>query len=565
MAEERFVIGKNGSLVAAVALGAALGFVSPSTHGLAIATALAQSAQPAAEATEQSAAEQKPLSPLMKAIQREAALSTQARVLMDFYRADDAAPIWVSDSGPSDKAADMVAALKTAGEHGLNPNEYGVGALDALLTATDEASLAELEVGLSTGLINFTRHLYAGRVSPSSINKDLHIDPEPPNFEEVLGGAINSPDLGNFVESWAPRTPRYFRMKNALKAYRALESFGEWPTVPDGEALKPGMDDPVRVPALQARLEHSGILPRGLHEGTVYDGVIVDVVKAFQQRHGLATDGVIGPDTYTELNTPIAERVRQIEINMERRRWMSDDPGRFYIFVNIADQMMRVTEDLGYREKTIHTARVVIGKPYRRTPVFTDKMEYIVVNPTWNVPRSIAVRDFLPKLKKNPNALSPERFRFISGGGDVNPRRIDFNRYTAATFPFRIQERPGPHNALGRIKFMFPNEFAVYIHDTPSKALFDRDLRVFSSGCIRVEDPMALANLILGREGVGASRVQRVLDSGRETRIDLQNEVPVHITYITSWVNKDGTPHFRRDPYDRDASLSEALTDATGL
>jgi murein L,D-transpeptidase YcbB/YkuD len=220
-----------------------------------------------------------------------------------------------------------------------------------LLEATDEASLAALEVGLTTGLLDLTKHLYAGRVSPSAINKDLHLDPTPPDVDEVLNGAIMSPDIGNFVESWAPRTPRYFRMKNALKAYRALAAYGEWPTVPEGEVLKPGMDDTVRVPALQARLEHSGILPRGLHQGTLYEGVIVDVVKAFQKRHGLATDGVIGPDTLAELNTSIATRVRQLEINMERRRWMSDDPGRFYIFVNIADQMMRVTEDTGYARK----------------------------------------------------------------------------------------------------------------------------------------------------------------------------------------------------------------------
>jgi murein L,D-transpeptidase YcbB/YkuD len=446
-AEERVVSGRIGSLLATIVLGAAMGLVWLLPGGPAVPAVLAQSAQGAAEATEQAAAEQKPVSPLIQAIHREAALSTQAKVLMEFYRAENSSPIWVSEEGPGEKAAAMVAALKTASDHGLNPNEYGVGALDALLKASDEASLAQLEVGLSTGLLDFTRHLYAGRVSPSSINKDLHLDPTAPDVEQVLNGAINAPDIGNFVESWAPRTPRYFRMKNALKAYRALASFGEWPTVPDDEVLKPGMDDPERVPALQARLEHSGILPRGLHQGTVYDGVIVDVVKAFQKRHGLAEDGVIGPDTYTELNTPIAERVRQIEINMERRRWMADDPGRFYIFVNIADQMLRVTEDLGHREKTIHTARTVIGKTYRRTPVFSDQMEYIDINPVWNVPRSIAVRDFLPKLKRDPNALSPERFRFISGRGDVNPRRIDFNRYTAANFPL-------PHSGASRVRTM---------------------------------------------------------------------------------------------------------------
>jgi murein L,D-transpeptidase YcbB/YkuD len=521
--------------------------------------ALAQTAAPAA------IDEPAPASPLLQRIRREAAVSTRARVLMSFYGEEGAGPIWVTSSGILPKASDMVAALKTAEDHALNPEEYQFSRLAGLLEATDEASLATLEVGLTTALLDITKHLYAGRVSPSSINKDLHLDPTPPDVDEVLNGAIMSPDIGNFVESWAPRTPRYFRMKNALKAYRALAAYGEWPTIPEGEVLKPEMDDPVRVPALQARLEHSGILPRGLHQGTLYDGVIVDVVKAFQKRHGLATDGVIGPDTLTELNTSIATRVRQLEINMERRRWMSDDPGRFYIFVNIADQMMRVTEDTGTREKTIHTARTVIGKPYRRTPVFSDVMEYIDINPVWNVPRSIAVRDFLPKLKRDPNALSPDRFRFISGGGDVNPRRIDFNRYTSATFPYRIQERPGPNNALGRVKFMFPNQFAVYIHDTPSKALFERDLRVFSSGCIRVENPFDLANLILGREGVSAARIKRVLDSGKETRINLETPVPVHITYITSWVNKDGTPNFRRDPYERDEALSEALRKATGI
>ena len=285
-----------------------------------------------------------------------------------------------------------------------------------------------------------------------------------------------------------------------------------------------------------------------------YDEVTVAAVKKFQRRHGLTDDGVIGPTTLTQMNIPTAKRIRQLEVNLERRRWLDREPGGFYVFANLADQELKVVSG----KKTIHTARIVVGKTYHKTPVFTEEMTYLVINPYWNVPSSIANKEYLPMLRKNPGSLQRQGIRVLNKSGKiVNPYSVDWSRI--GRMPYRLRQDTGDKNALGRIKFMFPNKYNVYIHDTPSKSLFKKDLRVFSHGCMRVENPRLLAEVILGRQGWNLDRINGQIASGKRRIVKLKQKIPVYVTYITAWVNKDGTTHIRRDVYGRAESLAEHL------
>jgi murein L,D-transpeptidase YcbB/YkuD len=298
-----------------------------------------------------------------------------------------------------------------------------------------------------------------------------------------------------------------------------------------------------------------GVLkPENRPVGEVYDDVTVAAVKRFLERHGLMADGVIGPTTLEQMNVPVEDLIAQLEVNLERRRWLAREPGGFYIFVNLADQELKVMQD----EKTIHTARVVVGKTYHKTPVFTENMTYLVMNPYWNVPSSIANKEYLPKLKQDAGYLQRQGIRVLdSAGKEVNPYSVNWN--SMSRVPFRLRQDTGDKNALGRIKFMFPNKYNVYIHDTPAKSLFEKDLRVYSHGCIRVQDPLTLAEVILKEEGWSRGRIDQQIASGERRIVQLKRKIPVYVTYITAFANKDGTVNFRRDVYNRDDLLEEQL------
>jgi murein L,D-transpeptidase YcbB/YkuD len=267
-------------------------------------------------------------------------------------------------------------------------------------------------------------------------------------------------------------------------------------------------------------------------------------------------DGVLGPKTLFQLNISAEVRVRQIVANMERWRWMPEDLGDHYVIVNIAGfELKRV------RANTVEERmRVVVGKPYHKTPIFSDKMEYLEINPYWNVPTSIATREELPKLQSDPSALAEKGFEVVRGDEVVDVRAINWSRYSRTNFPFRLRQRPGPSNALGRVKFMFPNRFNVYLHDTPAQSLFARAERAFSHGCIRVARPIDLAEQILAQKpDWSRRRIEKVLASGKRTVVPLSEPLNVHITYATAWRQSNDTVHFAPDIYRRDEALRRAL------
>jgi murein L,D-transpeptidase YcbB/YkuD len=296
----------------------------------------------------------------------------------------------------------------------------------------------------------------------------------------------------------------------------------------------------------------------------VYDDQLQAALIRFQERHGLAPDGRVGPKTRAALNVPIDARIQQMVLNLERRRWMPDDRGARYVFVNLADFELKVVHE----PKTVLDTRVVVGAPYQRTPVFSAEMTYVVINPYWHVPPGIARNELLPKIREDPRYLAANDFELLSDWSEsatlLDPLAIDWSAVSAQAFPYKLREKPGPGNALGRIKFMFPNRFNVYMHDTPARALFEKTVRSFSHGCIRVERPEEFGAVVLGRQpGWSLDRIQAAIARGERRIVTLAAPLPVHITYLTAWVNKDGSVHFRDDVYGRDALLAEALLGAS--
>ncbi|MFM2043377.1 MAG: hypothetical protein RLY86_1953 [Pseudomonadota bacterium] len=503
--------------------------------------------------------------------------------LSAFYAGRQNRPLWIDDGGPIPAAHRLLAALDSAGADGLVPRDYGTLRIATLMERGDSPpALVELELLLTHGALNFARDLSIGRVEPRRVDPELFIDRAEPDADILLAElAAAGQDPGTFLAARIPVRPEYLRLRAALPAYRALAAAGGWPLVPSGETLRPGERQP-RVPDLRRRLtvtgEYTG--PAVPEDPELYDPALAAAVAAFQSRHGLDPDGVIGARTLAELNRTAEERMSQIILNMERWRWTPADLGPDYLLVNLAG----FTLDLYAGGQISHSARVVVGTPVQRTPVFSDRMTYLEVNPTWTVPPRIAKEEILPKLKKDATYLSRNNYTLFStwtdGATVVDATTVDWSNVSARSFGYRVRQEPGDNNALGRIKFMFPNQFDVYLHDTPSKRLFDRANRTFSHGCIRVEDPFALAERVLALTGTTTwdrTKLDALKASGERRVITLKRPLPIHLTYITAFGDaaaagaagaaagaETAAPgilavQFRPDVYGRDTRLARAL------
>jgi murein L,D-transpeptidase YcbB/YkuD len=522
-------------------------------RGLVLAALLGAAVPAAAQDTAQQLAQQLQLGTDDTASERGA---QDLVLLAQFYQERQMAPLWLDAGGPSARAKALAEVLRNAGQDGLEPEDYGVTAIGRLLAGGTPEQLAELELRLSLGLIEITSDLASGRLEPKEVNPETFVYPQEVDRAAVIRAAADASDIAAFVASYEPAQPEYHRLKAALADYRALAAAGGWPSIDDGPTLKPGMENP-RVAQLRARL---GVPAAAGGNPALFDPALVAAVKAFQAGHGLEPDGVVGQNTLAALNVPAEDRVRQIVLNLERRRWIADDPGQRYVFVNIADFELKVVDE----PKTVFDTRVVVGAPYHRTPVFSGDMTYVEINPYWNVPPSIARNELLPKIKADPGYLAANNFELLSDWSEsasvLDPRRIDWSRVRPETFAYKVRQGPGPGNALGHIKFMFPNQFNVYLHDTPARSLFSRDERDFSHGCIRVQDPEQFGAFVLAKQpGWSLAQIEAAIATGKRMIVPLDTPLPVHLAYLTAWVNKDGSVHFRRDVYGRDAILAAAL------
>ncbi|MBT5415342.1 MAG: L,D-transpeptidase family protein [Rhodospirillaceae bacterium] len=487
-------------------------------------------------------------------------------VLDAFYRERNMATVWVDETvGVGPTARQTAEVIADMDRNGLDPRNYGLDGIRSLMAASTPEDLAALEIRLSLAVIRLASDLSAGRLEPSKVDPEHYLTPTGVVPADVIRRAAQAPDVALFLASFEPQQDEYRRLRDTLAHYRALAAAGGWPKVAEGEeTLDPGMTDP-RVVQLRARLRAEGDLDpyedltaQG-GPADFYDEPLKSALVTFQNRHGLEPDGRVGPATLAALNVTAEERVDQIMLNMERRRWMEDDLGRRYVFVNLADFHTKVVDGA----KTVFVSRVVIGRPYFRTPVFSKDMTYVVVNPYWNVTPSIARNELLPKIKEDPGYLAAHNYELLSGWSEeavpLDPRSIDWSTVSKSSFGYKIRQRPGEGNALGRVKFMFPNSHNIYMHDTPSKSLFNKYERTFSHGCIRVHKPREFAEVVLASQGWSREKIDAAIASEQSQVISLAEALPVHITYLTAWTNKDGTVHFRDDVYGRDKTLKAAL------
>jgi murein L,D-transpeptidase YcbB/YkuD len=479
-------------------------------------------------------------------------------------------PAWTGPDGPTSRVDSLLAVLRDAPHDGLRAADYHVPAIDALTRRLraqvqagepmDARARADLDLLCTDAFLLYGAHLLRGRVDPVKVVPTWNLERRQQDLVEELRDALANDAIRATLHRLRPPQPAYAALRRALARYRAIAERGGWPTVPDGPTLREGVRDE-RLPLLHRRLQTTGDLAvPAPPDALLFDHTLRRAVARFQERHGLEIDGVVGPATRAAMNVPVEARIRQIEVNMERGRWLPRTLGDPHVAVNIADFWLRVVE--GGRPTL--QMRVVVGTRYRRTPIFSDAISYLVLNPYWHVPHRIAVEDKLLDFRRDPALVARLGVEVFDGWGSdaaaVDPSTISWDRLSASNFPYRLRQRPGPANALGEVKFMFPNAHDIYLHDTPSRLDFRRALRPFSSGCIRVEYPVELALYLLRHnDGWTEERVRAVMASDTEQTVVLRRTVPVHLLYWTAWMEDADTLHFRADVYQRDEAVAAAL------
>lgn len=483
-----------------------------------------------------------------------------------FYESRGFMPAWVTEAGATAAADSLVRSIQAADEEGLEPHDYHLRRIRAVYaearqarrtnTAVDLTRLADLDLLLTDAFLLYGAHLVGGVVNPVTIHPEWNASRRETDLVALLDSALTSGQVGSALQTLLPRHAGYGRLRDALRRYRAIAAQGGWPEVPAG-TLRPGSDG-AEVELLRRRLILAGDLDQNAGPAGVYDAAVETAVRRFQRRHNLEVDGVAGLSTTTVMNTPLQDRIRAVVLNMERWRWLPRDLGQRHVLVNIAGFDLDVVEN----DSVVFSTRVMVGQRYRKTPVFSDRMTYMVLNPTWTIPPNILQQDKLPLIRQDPTGyLQANRIRVLAPDGrEIEPAAVDWATVTGTT-RLRLRMDPGPENPLGRVKFMFPNPHHVYLHDTPGREHFDRARRAFSSGCIRVERPLELAALLLrGDARWTRERIEAVVaGGGSEQTIQLPRPYLVHLLYWTAWAEPDGTIHFRDDIYQRDAALEEAL------
>jgi murein L,D-transpeptidase YcbB/YkuD len=486
------------------------------------------------------------------------------RRLASFYQPDDPRPHWVSHRGPGARARLLRALLRTAGQHGLEPARYRIDDIEAHWRDRSPEGQACLELYLTNAFERYSLDLRTGRVGPHEADPSWYLPVADFDPAAALAAAGSDGEFAALIDSLAPSHPGYERLREALARYENIARAGGWPMLPPAPEFGPGKPPaaPEQIALLRERLRAEGDLSGfslGQHE--TYDERLETAVRRFQQRHGLLADGVVGARTRAALNVPVAARIAQLRRTLERWRWLPRDLGEHYILVNTAGFELTVIE----RGRTVLGMRVIVGQREQPTPSFAATLQTLAINPYWNVPERIARDVLLPKQQRDPlffttrgiRVLDPNNSDGNGNGAEIEPTQLDWSNMNADSFSFRLRQEPGPKNSLGRLSFMLPNPFGVFLHDTPDKALFARDTRTFSESCVRLEQAMALAQHALRRlDGWDEERLLNEIESMNNQTLRLPEPIPVYVLYLTSWVDDDGLVHFREDVYQRERILA---------
>lgn len=488
--------------------------------------------------------------------------------LLAYYAAHNHAPIWIKDGKLSAKALAVMERIERADEDGLDPTAFILP--DAAATDGSPEQLAAAEIALSRAVTAYARQAQGGRLEPSSVGPLITPDPDRPKRADILTLMAAQDDAADWLGTYNPPHPQFQALKEKLVELRKNASAPKPPPpeIPSGKSLKPGMSDP-RVPLLRVRFGLPPVTDEFTDGETIttadnvtYDEALIGAVKDFQSKHGLNVDGVLGPQTLLSLNAAatVEDPISLVLVNMERWRWLPRRLGQTHIFVNVPEFMARIVRD----GQVIHETRVITGSKKNPSPIFSDEMDHIIVNPAWNVPTSIALKEMLPMLQRDPFYLERQGIQVLDVSGRrpvvIDSLSIDWFSVSKRNIHYlRFRQPPGERNALGHIKFMFPNKHAVYLHDTPTRHLFAKDNRALSHGCIRVQDPFALADVLLEDTGMDGRRLKSMVGGSNERRIDLAHKIPIHIAYFTAEVLEDGSLLTRPDVYGTDKKMKAAL------
>lgn len=478
--------------------------------------------------------------------------------LQRLYMARNYQPIWITPEPESSSLEIALAFIASSETEGLDSRDYQLQQLLQLQQHANQSlqTAAELEIRTTHALLMLARDLSRGRFLATAADPDWHIPQPTFDAATFLHEAIKADRLQQSLKDLSPQKPSYQLLKKTLAHYQKLISnHASWIHIPNISAIRPG-ETHAAIPLIRKRITQAHAVD-GIAEYKIvqiesqnYDDELVTAIQAFQVQHGLNADGIIGKNTIQALNTSLAWKIRQLRINMERLRWLPRDLGERYLLVNTASFRLTAAE----QGRHVFNMRIIVGRDYRSTPSFKGALSHMILNPYWNVPASIARKDLLPKQQKDPAYFTtagimvyPDHARNTEA---IDPDTIDWHGIKKG-FPYVLRQNPGTKNALGRIKFIFSNPFNIYLHDTPSKSLFQEDIRTFSSGCIRLEKPLELAAFSLGDQSVSTEFLSS-MESGKTTTVHLPKQLPIYLVYITTWVDEQEKIHFSPDIYGRD-------------
>ncbi len=476
-----------------------------------------------------------------------------------FYAERSYLPVWVNNR---ERREALIEAVHASDEHGLPTETYDHDALKLMgqVSTEDPHLRAQVEVAFTRAFLSYARHITSGVLVPSEVNPEILHQPKVFEPSVLLAGLLRADNPDAYFAALVPQTREYAALlEERSRLERLINTEKENTRIPARGMMRPGYVGD-RITMVRERLRVLGYPAVGLSRS--YDEPLTEIVRRFQEDHKLTPDAVMGPATIGALNKSSTDRLEHVLVNLERQRWMNHNRSGRHIEVNLADFTMKVLDD----ERVTFRSKVVVGKTGRdyRTPEFSKDMTHMVINPYWHVPKSIAGREYLPLLKQDPMALANRGLLLLNRRGQVlNTAGADFSGYTARNFPFFVKQPPGNRNALGRVKFMFPNRNNIYLHDTPAKKLFGRDRRSYSHGCVRVHKPFELAYHLLAPQAADPEGTFKYhLNRKRERQVDLDTPVPVHLLYNTAFMAEDGSIAYREDIYNRDRGVFQALLDA---